>query len=620
MREKRLYLTKSDFKVARTCATKLYYKKLKYPSLLEDNPFLEFLADGGYMVETMAKRLYPEGREIGHWGDPPRAFEETRQALNSGDCTLFEATVIYDQLLARVDILRREGNVLHLIEVKSSSVNTEEDDEPFRGARGGISSRWRPYLEDVTFQAVVLGLAFPEMEVHPWLCLVDKAKTATSNCTFDRFRLVRADEKEGAWRPTVTYSGDPALLIRENVLTFEDISPEVAELRAEVKKEAARFAAGLASGKPARIAPVLTPKCKKCEYRLKLNGEGKSGFNECWQTLAQADPHILDLYRVDLLDKAVFEGQLSSGDASLKAIPEDALNDSVTGLRQAIQLQHTTAGTEYISESLPPVLASHAYPLHFIDFEASRCALPYHEGMHPYELAAFQWSCHTIQEPGAPLKHNEWLNAEEAFPNFAFARALKDKIGDRGTVYTWSHYERTTLREILAQMERYGEDDSELEEWLDRLTSDRDSRLVDLMALAKEHYFHPAMKGSLSIKYVLPAVWEADPALRARAEFAAYERTENGRLLSPYDTLPALPFGDEEEPQKAVKEGIGAVRTYQDMMFGSLAQDEARKDTYRKLLLQYCGLDTAAMVMIWMHWMEHAPPKRSLRPSERLGG
>jgi len=44
-------------------------------------------------------------------------------------------------------------------------------------------------------------------------------------------------------------------------------------------------------------------------------------------------------------------------------------------------------------------------------------------------------------------------------------------------------------------------------------------------------------------------------------------------------------------------------------MFGSLAQDEARKDTYRKLLLQYCGLDTAAMVMIWMHWMEHVPRK-----------
>src|SRR6266480_3076111 len=42
------YLSKSDFKVARTCATKLYYKKLGYPSIRDDDQYLQFLADGGY--------------------------------------------------------------------------------------------------------------------------------------------------------------------------------------------------------------------------------------------------------------------------------------------------------------------------------------------------------------------------------------------------------------------------------------------------------------------------------------------------------------------------------------------------------------------------------------------
>jgi hypothetical protein len=50
-----MYLTKSDFKVARTCATKLYYRKLRYPSRLQEDEYLQFLADGGYMVETIAK-------------------------------------------------------------------------------------------------------------------------------------------------------------------------------------------------------------------------------------------------------------------------------------------------------------------------------------------------------------------------------------------------------------------------------------------------------------------------------------------------------------------------------------------------------------------------------------
>ena len=45
-----MHLSKSDFKVARTCGTKLYYKKLRYPSKQDDDPYLEFLADGGYMV------------------------------------------------------------------------------------------------------------------------------------------------------------------------------------------------------------------------------------------------------------------------------------------------------------------------------------------------------------------------------------------------------------------------------------------------------------------------------------------------------------------------------------------------------------------------------------------
>ena len=59
-----MHLSKSDFKVARTCGTKLYYKKLRYPSKQDDDPYLEFLADGGYMVETIAKLLFPEGNLI----------------------------------------------------------------------------------------------------------------------------------------------------------------------------------------------------------------------------------------------------------------------------------------------------------------------------------------------------------------------------------------------------------------------------------------------------------------------------------------------------------------------------------------------------------------------------
>lgn len=40
-------LSKSDFKLARSCVTKRYYKKLGYPQNTDDTPYLAMLAEGG---------------------------------------------------------------------------------------------------------------------------------------------------------------------------------------------------------------------------------------------------------------------------------------------------------------------------------------------------------------------------------------------------------------------------------------------------------------------------------------------------------------------------------------------------------------------------------------------
>jgi hypothetical protein len=81
---------------------------------------------------------------------------------------------------------------------------------------------------------------------------------------------------------------------------------------------------------------------------------------------------------------------------------------------------------------------------------------------------------------------------------------------------------------------------------------------------------------------------------------------ENGNVLDPYDTLEPLPIGAKEE---VVKEGTGAMRAYQEMMFGLSAGDIGERESLGKLLLQYCKLDTAAMVIIWRHWIEGGVPR-----------
>jgi hypothetical protein len=134
-----VYLSKSDFKVARTCATKLYYRKLKYPSMLQEDEYLQFLADGGYMVETIAKLCQLEGIEIGFNDGPEVAAEKTLAMLKANErVTLFEATLISGHRLARVDILKKNRTRFDLIEVKAKSVDTSTGENPFRGKRGGI--------------------------------------------------------------------------------------------------------------------------------------------------------------------------------------------------------------------------------------------------------------------------------------------------------------------------------------------------------------------------------------------------------------------------------------------------------------------------------------------------
>ncbi len=598
-----MFLTKNDFIAARACSTKLYYKKFGYPSLSDDDPYLEFLADGGYMVETMAKLLFPDGKEFGHRMEPERAFDEVRPALEAGNGTFFETTVIHGNLLVRVDILRREGNTLHVIEVKSSSFDSNVDGpNPFRGKRGGILSDWREYLEDVTFQTVVLHRAFPRFKIVPSLCLVDKAKTATENVTFDKFRLRRPDGSESR-RPQVDYIGDVSHLQTEHVLSFFDVTLEVAELEGEVMAAADELATTLRPNPILRIDPEIGQKCKGCEYRLSEEYGRPNGFRECWGTLAHATPHVLDIYRVDLLggkNRDVVAEMAATGRAHLNDVPDASLQGTVAS-RQRLQLDGTREDREIISESLPRILASHSYPLHFIDFECSRIAIPYHIGMHPYELAAFQWSVETVRAADAQADHAEWLNTDEVFPNFEFARRLRGQIGDQGTVYIWSHFELDVLREIRRQMQNSGENDPHLAAWLDRMTEPKNPRIVDLYALAKDHYFHPAMKGSLSIKYVLRAAWERNNTLRGNPLFARYVKfDEHGSLLDPYAALPPLPIGEKEE---VIREGTGAMRLYQEMMFGMARADAVLRQKYRTLLLQYCELDTKAMVFIWMHWL-----------------
>ena len=93
------YLTKSRFKLAVECPRKLFYSgKPEYRNSKQDDTFLQALADGGFQVGELAKRLYPGGIEITAKGNA-EALAATAELLRRENVVLFEPAIAHGSLL-----------------------------------------------------------------------------------------------------------------------------------------------------------------------------------------------------------------------------------------------------------------------------------------------------------------------------------------------------------------------------------------------------------------------------------------------------------------------------------------------------------------------------------------
>jgi len=276
------------------------------------------------------------------------------------------------------------------------------------------------------------------------------------------------------------------------------------------------------------------------------------------------------------------------------------------------------------------------YPLHMIDFETTALAIPMHKGMKPYEGVAFQFSHHTIQADGTVAHVGEYLNMEKGmFPNFDFVRALKEQLeGDEGTIFRYHNHENTYLNMILKQLRRSKEADKvELIDFIKSITKPTGDmpdkwkagarNMVDLYQVVLKFYIHPMMKGSNSIKMVLPAVLNDSTFLKDKYSKPVYgtditslnftskvwvEYNEDGSVQDPYKLLkPVFPDLDDEQIEgfmsddgKKLNDGGAAMMAYANMQFTEMP--DAERKYMGEALLRYCELDTLAMVMIYEHW------------------
>jgi hypothetical protein len=621
-------LSKSDFQLGSACLKKLIYKKSGYPTTNDTNEYMEMLAQGGYIVGKMATLYYEDGIEIE--GFTKDCIKQTEELLQRENVTLFEPAIQSGQKIVRIDILIKEGNNLHLIEVKAKSYDSTDSK---------TKTTLKKYIEDVAYQYSVLSEKYPDYKIHCSLFMPDKSihteidglagwfkiqspKSENDNENEDIITQIRPVFR----KPSVVFkyenTPEKAVKIEQlksiGILSLLDVTNEVIFLQPMIIEKTNNFLRILNDG----ISDTdykISKGCKGCEFNTPE--KEKNGYKECWGEIGYKTNHLFDLYyggTIKNQDKQIYIDELIDQrktdlfdiDVEMLKNPKGEIGKRAE--RQVIQIKNTKENKEWISEALNPFMNGLQYPLHFIDFETYTGAVPYHKHMRPYELIAFQWSCHTIKYKGAEPEHTEWIHTGEMFPNadnfpnFEFAITLMKQIGKSGTPLMWATHENTVLRTILHQMESFNYQNEQLKDWLTDITSDketgREGRLIDMNKMTLQYYFHPYMKGKTSIKKVLPAVWSNFPELHQIPFFKEYapERFTTG-IIDPYDTLKAINTNEDIDEDDVVSGGTDAMRAYQRIRFDENLSIEQR-DEIRRQLLQYCKLDTMAMVIIANHW------------------
>ena len=209
-----------------------------------------------------------------------------------------------------------------------------------------------------------------------------------------------------------------------------------------------------------------------------------------------------------------------------------------------------------IKSAIDDVLNCLNYPLYFIDYETCQHAIPEIEGTKPYQQIPFQYSLHIIEKEGAALKHKEFLaDADDDNLIRNFAKSMIADMPEDGSVIVYNKaFEATRNKEIAEMYPEFKED-------MERFNAN----MVDLMVPFRErNYYTKEMEGSYSIKKVLPALFPDDPELD-------------------YNELSLVHKGDEAS----------------NAFLSLKNKSPEEQKPIRKALLEYCRLDTLAMVKIW---------------------
>jgi hypothetical protein len=577
-----LYLTKSRLKLSLECPTKLYYLNSKngYFDKNQDNDFLQALADGGNQLGELAKFKYhsdPLNAQITvETLNYEESLAQTETKLKSSNrVVVAEAALLHKTFFVRVDILiqDKDAKTIELIEVKSKSVSEKDIASRFKGARGSFLKGWLPYLYDITYQAEVARLCFPDFKIIPKLLLLDASIECDIDALHQKFKVLsKKDKATGRHRVHIE---TPNSLTRKDLGSLDilkEVSVEdiVDELRLQPIKHSPHIPqdkggnlltfmnwAGYLQDTGTRHFGGVSKECKSCQFRASALEAKKSGLHECWQMAIDQGmlngsknlqdrtiPLSIDIWGGGAGAISIAQKVLDQRRAFLSDVLEEDIKPNTRNEARGISaLERRMAQVKSVASSKNSILLSEdrlsemndwEWPLHMIDFETSTPAIPFFKGMHCYETIAFQFSHHIMEklpDGKVQIRHaNQWISTQaECFPSFDFVRALKNALmpdGElKGTVTRYHNHENTVLRKLRAlivQRKEEIQDFKELIDFIDLITKSSDGEesvhvgtktMVDLHRLIQEGFYSGRAGGSISLKAMLPAILNDAPKL-----------------------------------------------------------------------------------------------------------
>ena len=265
------------------------------------------------------------------------------------------------------------------------------------------------------------------------------------------------------------------------------------------------------------------------------------------------DYSIFDIPRLSQKKKTEL---LSLGIVDIKDVPKAfALN---TKQRQIVEVAQSDQ--EHIDrEAIQKEFQHFTFPLFFLDYETYLSAIPLFDGYKPQQQMVFQYSLHKMESLTGEVQHTEHLAVTKDDPSKSLIKQLREDIGDTGTVFVWNKpFEITRNKELGIIHPVYAE-------FLERL-NDRIYDLGDFINYG--YYLNPKFKGSWSIKNVLPVM------------------------------VPELSYDEME-----IGKGDMAMMAWWGLINDKLSIEEVEKT--KLALLEYCKLDTWAMVLIWNKLFKH---------------